>query len=251
MAASTSDVAASCAEPSPKIAKRMAHSLIGEAQARSRTAAAPHRTRRNAGCPPRCSADRAARECRVRSPRRRRDSRARRPCERSGQAARRWRRQRETPPLGSIVTKPSRVLVPGPFRLPYHALWARPRFQRKPTLPSFRRTQDRLRAALTRDHAMGDLRTLLSVDHRGRALRGASQHEPPPLKRAKRRYRRCGRRHSQLEPMVRAARFLRQGRTSLAWPVALWLPDVSTLDVEAMLLACLAALLLLRLKFGI
>src|SRR5262245_14801614 len=34
-------------------------------------------------------------------------------------------------------------------------------------------------------------------------------------------------------------------------PLRLWLPDVSTLDVEAMLLACLAALLLLRLKFGI
>src|SRR5262245_41929850 len=34
-------------------------------------------------------------------------------------------------------------------------------------------------------------------------------------------------------------------------PLRLWLPDVSALDVEAMLLACLAALLLLRLKFGI
>ena len=29
-------------------------------------------------------------------------------------------------------------LCPGPFRLPYHALWARPRFERKPTLLSFR-----------------------------------------------------------------------------------------------------------------
>jgi chromate transporter len=34
-------------------------------------------------------------------------------------------------------------------------------------------------------------------------------------------------------------------------PLRLWLPDPSTLDVEAVLLACLAALLLLRLKLGI
>ena len=70
------------------------------------------------------------------------------------------------------------------------------------------------------DHAMGNLRTLLPVDLRGRALRGASQHEPPPRKRAERRYRSRGRRHSQLEPMVRAARFLRQGRGGSAWSVA-------------------------------
>ncbi len=34
-------------------------------------------------------------------------------------------------------------------------------------------------------------------------------------------------------------------------PLRLWLPDLSTLDVKAVLLACLAALLLLRLKLGI
>ena len=38
-----------------------------------------------------------------------------------------------------------------------------------------------------------------------------------------------------------------------AWhgPLRLWLPDVSTLDLEAVALSCLAALLLLRLKLGI
>ena len=34
-------------------------------------------------------------------------------------------------------------------------------------------------------------------------------------------------------------------------PLRLWLPDVSTLDLVAVALSCLAALLLLRLKLGI
>jgi chromate transporter len=34
-------------------------------------------------------------------------------------------------------------------------------------------------------------------------------------------------------------------------PLRLWWPDPSTLDIEAVVLACLAAVLLLRLKLGI
>ena len=34
-------------------------------------------------------------------------------------------------------------------------------------------------------------------------------------------------------------------------PLRLWLPDSSTIDVAAVVLACLAAVLLLRLKLGI
>ena len=42
-------------------------------------------------------------------------------------------------------------------------------------------------------------------------------------------------------------------KVEAAWhgPLRLWLPDVSTLDLEAVALSCLAALLLLRLKLGI
>src|SRR5262245_36869962 len=108
-----------------------------------------------------------------------------------------------------------------------------------------------LRTARRRDHAMGDLRTLLPVDLLGRALRGASQHEP--------------RLSSALRGVTAAvvgvilnlslwfALHVFFAKVEPVWhgPLRLWLPDVSTLDVEAMLLACLAALLLLRLKFGI
>jgi hypothetical protein len=61
-----------------------------------------------------------------------------------------------------------------------------------------------------RCHAVGDVRALLPVDLRRRALYRAPRSQPTLGKRSKRSHRRRGRRHTQSKPVVRAAGVLRQ-----------------------------------------
>ena len=65
------------------------------------------------------------------------------------------------------------------------------------------------------------------------------------------RHGRGGRRHSEFEPVVRAACLLRQGRADMARTFAALAARCRDLDVKALVLSALSALLLLRLKLGI
>ena len=62
------------------------------------------------------------------------------------------------------------------------------------------------------DHAVGDLRALLPVDLRRRALCRAPERKPSTRRRSRRRHRRRRRRDPEPEPVVRAARPVRQRR---------------------------------------
>ena len=71
---------------------------------------------------------------------------------------------------------------PGSRRNDARAADPRHRIRRLPRrLPPWRRTQARLRLARRRDHALGDLRALLPVDLRRRALRRALSARTPTL----------------------------------------------------------------------
>ncbi len=92
------------------------------------------------------------------------------------------------------------------------------------------------------DHALGDLRAVLPVHLRRRALRRAAPRQPLRRRRARRRDRGGGRRHRQPGLLVRPARALRGGRRRRFGPFAFAFRDSAASIRRAALIAIAAAL---------
>jgi len=118
-------------------------------------------------------------------------------------------------------------------------------------LPPRRGAQTRLWPAWSRDHALGDVYALLSVDLRGRSLYRASQQEPATRRRP------CGVTAAVVGVILNLSLWFALhvffAKVGAEWrgPLRLWLPDLSTIDLEAVVLAGLSAILLLWLRAGI
>ena len=101
-------------------------------------------------------------------------------------------------------------------------------------------------------HAVGDVRAVLPVDLRRRAVRRAPDARPAARLGAAHRHRRRRRRHRQPVAVVRAARAVRARSTSdTSGRCACSCPTLASLDAVALALSCLALVLVFALRWSI